>query len=477
MVKLSAEAKVGIFVLIGIILLVYMSLRVGGMRFGKEEGYTLTVKLDNAAGLDRDASVKVAGVEVGRIKDIKLQDHKAVVVLRIKPGVRIGRDFTAALKTSGLLGEKYLELIPGSPNAPYLEEGEEITRVRAYADVDKLIADLSEVAVDIKKVTGSMAKVLGGEAGAASLSNIVSNLEEITYNINAVVEQNDERLSTVLANLEVFSDSIKEVAAGLNVLIKENRDDITAGVTNLKAAMETLNSMAPEIKHTVSSIQRIARRIDEGQGTIGKLINDDTTHEKLNRTLTGINSFIDKTQRFRLYVGYRGEYLFDADDTKSYLSLRLQPKADKYYLIDIVDDPRGNRRTTKTEVTEGGSTRTVETTKTSDEIKFSAQIAKRFGDLALRGGIIESTGGLGADYYMFKDRLKLTLEAFDFHKGRNPRLKAGAFMYLNKYFFITAGYDDFISDVGLESAYVGVGLEFEDDDLKYLFSSVPPISF
>ncbi|MBI5344689.1 MAG: hypothetical protein HZB83_05040 [Deltaproteobacteria bacterium] len=96
-----------------------------------------------------------------------------------------------------------------------------------------------------------------------------------------------------------------------------------------------------------------------------------------------------------------------------------------------------------------------------------------FGDLTLRGGIIESTGGAGIDYYLLKNRLKLSLEAFDFNQRGNPRMKAGGTVYLNKFFYLTAGYDDFASKEGLSSAFIGLGLQFEDEDIKYLFGSIP----
>jgi len=482
MLKLSAEAKVGIFVFMGLLLLVYMSLRVGGMRFGREEGYTLVVRMDNAAGLDKDAPVSVAGVEVGRIKEIVLEGNKAKLVIRIKPEVKIGKDFIAVLKTKGLLGERYLELIPGSPNAPSLEEGEEITRVTTYTDMDKLIGILSDVATDIKSVTASARDVLGGEEGEITLRSIVKNIEEITQNLNAIIRENDERFSTVMVNFEEFSASIKEVSRNLNTLIVENKDNLHAGVDNLKnaslkleKAMEGLEKLTPKVEETVASLGSVAKKIDQGEGTLGKLINDPTTHEKINQALTGINTYIERTERFKTFLSYRGEYLFDADDTKNYFSLRIQPKADKYYLFEVVDDPRGNRKTETTVDSLTGTTNTRVTT--TDEIKFSLEMAKRFKNVTLRGGVIESTGGAGIDYYLFKDRLKLTFEAFDFDKKRKPHLKVGAILHLNKYFFVSGGYDDFISKVGLESAYLGLGFEFEDDDLKYLFSTAPPVSF
>lgn len=475
MLKLSPEARVGIFVLIGIILLVYMSLRVGGMQFGREEGYEIFIRFDSAAGLDKDASVRVAGVEIGRIRDIALQNNKAKVTLRIKPDVKIGKDFTAVLKTKGLLGERYIELVPGSPNAPSLEHGGELTRITTYTDIDKLIGVLGDAAADIKKATESIGNVLGGREGQASLKNIITNIEEIAERLNKVVTTNDEKFGRIVSNLEVFSDDLKgrgpdilkglkEVADNLNQVIAENKDTLKDGFSNLKSAtqklgetMNTINRIAknaePKIDDSVNSINNIVKKIDKGEGTVGKLINDASVHDNLNKTLTGVNSYLGRIGSFKTFLGYRSEYLFDISDTKNYISLKLQPKADKYYLIEAVEDPRGKSRV-----------------ELKDSLNLSVQIAKRFKDLTLRGGLIESTGGFAMDYYMFKDRLRFTFEAFDFDKNRNPHLKTSLTLNLNKYIFVTGGYDDFVSRVKLSTPFFGIGLYFEDEDIKYLLS-------
>lgn len=500
--SLSPEAKVGIFVLAGIAILVYMSLRVGGMQFGRSEGYTLYVIFESAAGLDKDASVRVAGVEVGRVKEIRLRDHKAHLTLLIQPDAEIGRDFTAVLTTKGLLGERYLELIPGEPAAPPLKDGDRITHVTSYADMDKLITILSDVAIDIKAVSQSLSSALGGKEGEESLKNIVENIEDISFRLSHLIEKNDARFSNTLKNLDEFSavlrkdgpvitEEVRNAAKNLNIaiekssdnlngLINENRGNLKEAIENLKAAtlamsqaMESVNSIAkeagPGIKSTISSADSIAKKLDAGEGTLGKLINDSVIHDNLNKTITGINSYIERAESFHTYIGYRGEYLTDSQKTKSYFTLKIQPKADKYYLIELVSDPQGKRRKETRDITTGGATTTSTETKTTDSFKFSLQIAKRFKDVVLRGGIIESTGGAGVDYYVFRDRVRLYLEAFDF--GREGRLhaKAGAHINLNKYFFITGGLDDF-ADSAYRSAYLGIGLQFEDDDVKYLLS-------
>jgi phospholipid/cholesterol/gamma-HCH transport system substrate-binding protein len=508
--KLSSEAKVGLFVLLGIVLLVYMSLRLGGIQLGREKGYAVFVDFDSAAGLDPNAPVRVAGVEVGKVKTITLKDSKAHLELLIDPDIKIGKDFTAVLTTTGLLGEKYLELVPGQPGAPPLQEGDYLTRTRSYADIDRLIRTLTEVSDDVKEITESLSNVLGGDEGEQTVSNIVRNIEDLTFRLNRIVAKNDEQFENVMRNLGSFTallneegpaitSGLREAIKNLNVslvkttdnlngMIDENRGNLKEGIDNLRTAslslqqaMDTVNKVTkevgPGVTSTMNSVSSITRKIDEGEGTIGKLVNDKTLHENINKTVAGINNYIERTENFHTFIGYRGEYLFDARDTKSYLTLRIQPKSDKYYLLEIVDDPRGKKSTETRTITTNGVVTNTQEVKTTEQIKFSAQIAKRFKNAVVRGGIIESTGGAGFDYYMFQDRIKWTLEAFDFGAEGNPRLKAGATWNLSKFFFLTAGYDDFISKVGLRSAYIGLGLQFQDEDLKYLLSSAPPVSF
>lgn len=518
MFNLTPESKVGLFVLAGVTILVYMSLKVGGFSIGKEEGYQIYVSMDSAAGLDPNASVRVAGVEVGRAKVIDLVDNKARLTLLIKPGIVIGKDFTAVLKTQGLLGERYLDLLPGSPYATPLEDGDELTRVTTYTDIDKLLTILSDAGEDLKKVTRTLSLVLGDEEGETTLRNILDNIEEITFKVKRVVDRNDERLSNILANLEDFSgrlrddmptitatvtgagddlarmvDDIESVTGNLNALIEENREGLRGGIENLKTASvkltDTLDSikrfteeLGPRLNSTVTAIGNIAEKIDKGEGTLGKLVNDPSTQAKINdtlddmsETLGGVNDYLEKTKAFRTYLGYRGEYLFEPGETKNYISLKIQPKADKYYLFELVDDPLGHRSTRTIEDSLAGTTQTI--IETEDELKFTVLVAKRFGDLTLKGGIIESTGGAGIDYLLLNDRLELSFETFDFDLDRNPHIKTGATFHFNKYFFATAGYDDAISKDDLESPYFGLGFHFEDEDLKYLLSGAPPISF
>ena len=466
MFSISSEAKVGLFVLAGLIILGYMSFRVGEYGFGLKKGYRIGVVFDNVAGLERDASVQIAGVEMGRVESIRLIDSKAHVTMQILPDVKLARDVKAVIRTHGILGEKYIEIIPGKMREICLKEGEQITMVVDQVDIDRLLNQIGSIADDIKVITTSLSMVLGGEEGEESLRSIVRNMRDLTDNLNMVVKQNDEKFSQMIAGLKDASVEMEKTFSSLSEITKGiNRGEGTVG------RLVKDETVVDSLDKTFVSLQEITNKINEGRGTIGKLVHDEETVDNLNETLAGLNRYMTKAEQFRLFLSYRWEYLFDEGDAKSYLEVRIQPKEDVFYILGLVSDPRGKR--TKKEYSYSDGRYIEEERWEKDELLFNVEIAKRYRDIVLRGGILESTGGVGIDYFAFNDDLKLSFEAFDFDEDRDPHLKIYGQYRLFKHLYLSAGWDDFISDEGNESPFVGVSIQFEDDDLKYLLTSAP----
>ncbi|MHB9096626.1 MAG: MlaD family protein [Syntrophales bacterium] len=490
MSSVSSEAKVGLFVLVGLIILGYMSFQVGKQPFGPKKGYTLDVAFDNVAGLEQDASVQIAGVEIGRVESIILREGKAQVRLRIGANVKLEKDAVAAIKTHGILGEKYIELYPGTQGAAYLPPGGQISQTEKQADIDRLLHQLGMIAEDVRGVTASLNRVLAGQGGEETISNILTNARNLTHNLNRVVVSNEAALHAALENTRQLTGNLNRVVTRNDEKVGQVMDSLKAASREMEKTFTALSeitgsvnrgegtlgqlvkdkSTAEKLNKTLASLQEVTEKINEGRGSIGKLVNDDETVRNLNEGLTGLNRYVNKAEQFRTFLGYRGEYLFQKSNAKSYLDLRIQPKEDKFYLLGIVSDPRG-RRTTKEYTTGGVTTRTEEWDR--DGLLFNAQIAKRYRDVVLRGGLLESTGGIGIDYFALNDKLKFTFEAFDFGNDRRAHLKAGAEYQLFKHLYLTAGWDDFISDRENRSIYGGFAIRFEDDDLKYLLTTTP----
>lgn len=473
MSSISTEAKVGIFVLAAMVILGYMSFRVGEYGFALRKGYPVKVVFDNVTGLERDAAVQIAGVEVGRVEDIVLKDGKAVVTLRIIPTVKLQRDAVASLKTHGILGDKYVDIRPGTEEYGYIPEGGEIYYVEKTADLDEMLRELGTITNDVMAVTASLKGVLGDEEGEMNLRAIVENTRDLTMNLNRVIERGDRNLTELAESLTETSQEIKRAFVALaEVSERVNRGEGTLG--QLVENRQLYDNLAV----AAASLQDIADQIRSGEGTIGKLIYEDETAENINRGLTsiersmeGINRYVSKSEQFRTFITYRGEYLAETDNAKSYFNVRLQPREDMFYILGVVADPRG-KRTTKHYYDYAGRSYYYDEYE-KDTLLFDAQIGKRFKDVAVRGGIFESSGGVGFDYFAFDDSLKLTFEAFDFEEDRRTHLKAYVDYRLFSNLYLTAGWDDFISDHGNSSVFAGFSIHFEDRDLKYLLSSVP----
>lgn len=140
MKKYSLEFSVGIFVLIGLACLGYLTIKLGKMEVFGADGYTLTARFSSVAGLRTGASVEIGGVPVGKVTDIALaKNYTAGVTLLINNGVELSDDSIASIKTSGLIGDKYVSIsIGGSPDM--LAHGGEITETESAIDIEALIS-------------------------------------------------------------------------------------------------------------------------------------------------------------------------------------------------------------------------------------------------------------------------------------------------------------------------------------------------
>ncbi|MCX8111167.1 MAG: MlaD family protein, partial [Syntrophorhabdaceae bacterium] len=172
--KLSPELKVGILVLIGFIILFYMSIRIGKFGVLSEKGYDLMVYLDNANGLDTKSPVLIAGVEVGRINSVRLDNFKELVRFSIKEGIKIPSDSIIAVKTQGVLGDKYLEIIPGKEKK-ILSSGDKIGNVLTSPSFDEIFTQVGNAA----KKFGNTIEEFQGILGSKEKEGIKKSIDNI----------------------------------------------------------------------------------------------------------------------------------------------------------------------------------------------------------------------------------------------------------------------------------------------------------
>ena len=139
MKRSALDLTVGVFVLIGLLALGWLSVRLGRVDLFANKGYQVTAEFTSVGGLKVGSAIEIAGVEVGLVDQIVLADYQARVVMSIRSGVRLSDDTIASIKTKGLIGEKYVRLSPGGSDR-YLGPGGRITEVEVPIDVEELIS-------------------------------------------------------------------------------------------------------------------------------------------------------------------------------------------------------------------------------------------------------------------------------------------------------------------------------------------------
>lgn len=138
------EILVGLFVILGLAAVAYLTIKLGAGSLTTGDTYVIEARFTNTGGLNRGSSVLLAGVTVGRVEDIRLDpaDYSAIVTLRIQSSVKLPTDSMASVKTSGLIGDKFVGLSPGADEA-FLTAGNRIIMTESAVDLESLIGKVA----------------------------------------------------------------------------------------------------------------------------------------------------------------------------------------------------------------------------------------------------------------------------------------------------------------------------------------------
>lgn len=507
--KLVTPFRVGLLVLVagGLLFGLLLFVRKGGL--SDRESVSVHAYFRDASGLSAKSRVQIAGIAVGEITRIELEGIRAKVHMKIRRDVGVRRDASLTKRSESLLGDYLITLNPGTESSPLLEDGDEITQVLDQQGMEALFASLQRITDDIQQVTGALREVLGGEQGTSSLQQIVRNLVQLTATVEQTFRTNAERIDTILANVEGVSTDVRGITRQSEAEIIRTVENIEAITRDTRSLLATVQAMVGDGKEgkpgelqegvaslrqtlnrldkTLANVEEVTTKVRNGEGTVGALLTDQRLGQRLTETVEDLADFSGRLTGIQTQVGLQSTYLVEQGSAKNLISLRLFPKPDKHYLLEIVDDPRG---VTETQIVQtnppGAGEPVVQRQKvTREAFKISAQFAKRYYFTTLRFGLIESTGGIGADFHFFDDHLWLQLDAFNFsvEELRYPRLRAALRANAFDRIFFTVGVDDILNSrqrdavtgrlVAGQDFFFGGGLYFTDDDLKSLLPILP----
>jgi phospholipid/cholesterol/gamma-HCH transport system substrate-binding protein len=298
----SSEMWVGIFVVIGIVLLVLMTLRIEKFQIGKEVGYLLNIYFDSASGLDRNSPVRVAGVRVGNVEKIALEQGKAKVTFHIPSQVILYKDAKAYIKSEGFLGEKYIEVSPGTPGFPKLEPNGVVEQGAPPVDVEQFLSKVGAIGEDIKGITKPMGDVLKA-VDAKKVEGMIDNFNKFSGQLTGIAKDSKEtvqKAKDAFTRMEDIGDKVKKGEGTLGKLIADETiyQDAKKTVETLKNVSERIergegalgkiindDSLYQEAKKTVETLKNVSVKIEQGEGTLGKLIKDESLYQEVKETV------------------------------------------------------------------------------------------------------------------------------------------------------------------------------------------------
>jgi len=270
--------RVGLFFILGLALAWITFESLSGGQIFKKKGYTLIAPFGNLKGLKTGDEVQMAGVKIGTVNTTRLGRERVEAVLAIDPSVQIPTDAVASVETSSLLGSQHLAVSFGK-SATLLQDGAEI-KTRATVDMNEVISQLGSLGAKLEQVADGVSKAMGGGEGGSS--SIFTKLDHL-------VDANGPKLTETIANLQDITNKLKNGEGTMGRLINDPKlhDELVASVAEIKLA-------AADTRTFVINAQSIIADVKSGRGAIGTLLYDPATADNLKFTVANIKEITTK---------------------------------------------------------------------------------------------------------------------------------------------------------------------------------------
>jgi len=477
---LFTDFRVGLFVLlaVGIVVFGYFWTYDGVAR--GEAAYRLHLTVPDATGMWKGTPVDLAGIEIGSIGTLDVAGGHAELEMLIRSRYELPVDSHAEIRSTGMLGDRYIAMIPGE-SEKLLKDGDTVKLGKPPADLGKIQADAQSITSDLKVVAKTLREVAENDDNKKALEATLQNVQALSGELRTLTERNADDIDRIVASIGQLTDHLQTVTDQTGTHLDDE-------MTKLKQATDTLQSALDDM-HSVTG------KVDRGEGTIGKLINDDSTIRSIDDTVGEVNKVVKGFSGLHADVYYEGRQYFGTQPTdpqfyygnplaggaSNTLGVRLMPSRDFWWRFAITSTPQGTVDWTETYVPETGSLSRAYERKPG--YRFTLQMEKRWYDFSLRLGLKEGGGGVGASLYLLHDKVRLAADVFDFDLGSYPAVASEGLPNTRldlrveplRHVYVNAGAEQILLGAKYHyfTGYVGVGFHFYDDDIKLLLATLP----
>lgn len=304
--KRRNEVVVGLVVILSILLIVFGTIWLQGLKLGQEQKI-IQARFEEVGLILKGSSVKLRGVEIGRVENIELEpaSRGVLVTMSIDPEIRLPDDPIVILAPESMFGDWQAQIYPRTtfPQYRYAESpNPQVLPGFALPDLSRLTAVADEIATNIKSLTDRF-EIAFTEETAGNVRKAIENIQEVSAQLTSLVEGQSKNADEVAANLQVTSKSLGEAAetarrafgqlesavgGGRLTNIVENVQRATSQTDSLAAVLfETsrqVRSTAISADSALRAVGGVANAIQKGEGTLGRLVRDTALYFRLAET-------------------------------------------------------------------------------------------------------------------------------------------------------------------------------------------------
>lgn len=285
-------------ILVGLLLIFSVVVAIGGTiwiaRGGLARNYAMFTRFPWGAGLKQGQPVLLAGVQVGFVDHVALDPNGTVLVrLKIQNQYRIPEGSTAAVEANGIFGDQLIAVRPVLGATGYIPKGDSIPTGPNAPGMNELLGKGDSIAIDVRALTAKARTAFVEGGGIEEMNRTIATLTKLVTQVSAIAAEQSKQLSQTQLALR-------------NTIASVDSSKVDSTLINIRAMSASLEQLARELKTTNMQVQSVVAKLNESNGTVGKLLNDGAVYDRLDAVLLRVDSLmVDFKKNPRRYINLK----------------------------------------------------------------------------------------------------------------------------------------------------------------------------
>ena len=427
---MSVEAKVGAFTIGGLMMLGATVLGFSDLNIGKSNDFTLYAGFKQVIGLEPQSSVRLSGVPIGKVETIGNDGGGVTVTMNLDPKVKIPKDSRVLIGSTGVMGEKFINILPSQDNGEYLQNGDYVYGTEE-AGMDSMFEGMGKTLEKVDIVLESVNKIIGDDKFQNYLLGATKNMDELMATLNKMAKDNEGNIASIISQMDSVMRSMDASMA--------NVEHMTANIDKFAGDPQTV----ADLKNTLKNVSETSNNVAKMAENMNKFAGDPQVAEDLKATVHNARNLTERADKMLSKVEGASE---------KFSSIKFKPSVDVLY-----SGKKSDWNTNfNVDVSMGKNSLNLGVEDIGDHSKLNAQVGTKFNDdVGARAGVVAGKVGAGLDFYAGKS-LKLSAEAYDPNDVK-VRLKSQVKVADSTY--ILGEWHD-VNHKKDRAAYVGIKQEF-----------------